>query len=337
MHKRQGEAMTISETMQAVQITEFGGPEVLKANQVAVPKPGPGEVLVKLDVAGINYSDINWREGKRGGTPPIIDGAEGAGTVAALGEGVTGLAVGEPVAYWNPKVGSYAEYATCPDFRIVKLPDGMDFGTGAALMLQGLTAHYLVRSSCEVHDGETILFHAGAGGVGQIAIQLAKAQGARVFVTVGSQEKATFAKEIGADEAILYDEVDFAEAARELTGGEGVHAVYDSVGLATWEGSLKALRTRGKVAYFGGASGPLPDMDLSILASMGSLSVIRTTLRDYVRDAEEIAWRAGEMFDLWRDGRMNIKIGHTYPLADAASAQTDLQARRTTGKLLLQP
>jgi NADPH2:quinone reductase len=329
--------MAIGETMQAVQITEFGGPEVLKAAEVSVPKPDAGEVLVQLDVAGINFSDINWREGKRGGTPPIIDGAEGAGTVAALGDGVSGLAEGDRVAYWNPKVGSYAEYATCPAFRIVKLPDGMDFGTGAALMLQGLTAHYLVRSSCEAKAGETILFHAGAGGVGQIAIQLAKAQGARVLVTVGSEEKAAFAREIGADEAILYEQVDFAEAARELTDGEGVHAVYDSVGAATWEGSLKALRVRGKVAYFGGASGPLPDMDLSILAAMGSLSVIRTALRDYVRDSEEIAWRTGEMFDLWRDGRMKVKIGHTYKLAEAGTAQADLQGRRSTGKLLLKP
>jgi NADPH2:quinone reductase len=337
MHKNQGEAMTISETMQAMQISEFGGPEVLKPAEVAVPKPGAGEVLVKLDVAGINYSDINWRQGARGGTPPLIIGTEGAGTVAALGEGVSGIAEGEAVAYWNPSAGSYAEYATCPAFRVVKLPDGMDFGTGAALMLQGLTAHYLVRSSYETKSGETILFHAGAGGVGQIAIQIAKAQGARVFVTVGSEEKAAFAKEIGADEAILYDQVDFAEVARELSDGEGVHAVFDSVGAATWEGSLKALRVRGKVAYFGGASGPLPDMDLSILARMGSLSVIRTTLGHYVRDAEEIAWRAGEMFDLWRDGRMKIKVGHTYALADAATALTDLQARRTTGKLLLQP
>lgn len=327
--------MTINETMQAVQITEFGGPEVLVAAEVPVPAPGEGEVLVQLDVAGINFSDIGWRQGKRGGTPPLIDGTEGAGTVAALGAGVSGLAEGDRVAYWNPKIGSYAEYATCPAFRVVKLPDGMDFGTGAALMLQGFTAHYLVRSSCEVLAGETILFHAGAGGVGQIAIQIAKARGARVLVTVGSEAKAAYAKEIGADEAILYEQVDFAEAARDLTGGEGVHAVYDSVGAATWEGSLKALRVRGKVAYFGQASGPLPDVDLSILASLGSLSVIRTTLKDYVRDAEEIDWRAGEMFDLWRDGKLKIKIGHTYPLAEAATAQADMQARRTSGKLLL--
>ncbi|MEE2760782.1 MAG: quinone oxidoreductase [Pseudomonadota bacterium] len=324
-------------TMQAMLLTDFGGPEVLKPAQVPVPEPGPGEVLVKLDVSGINYSDINWSQGQRGGELPMILGTEGAGTVAALGDGISSFEIGEPVAYWVPSPGSFSEYATCPAFRIVKLPEGMDFGTGAALMLQGLTAHYLVRSSIEIKAGETMLFHAGAGGVGQIAIQLGKAQGARVLVTVGSEEKAAFAKELGADEVILYDQVNFAEMARELTGGEGVHAVYDSVGAATWEGSLKALRVHGKVAYFGGASGPIPPMDLSILASMGSLSVIRTTLGHYVRDAEEIAWRAGEMFDLWREGRMKISVGQTYPLAEAVQALVDLKGRRTTGKLLLKP
>lgn len=323
--------------MRAVQITDFGGPEVLQLADVPIPEPAPNEVLVKLGVAGINYSDINWRQGLRGGDLPMIDGAEGAGTVSAVGSEVDGINEDDRVAYWNPVVGSYAEYAVCPAFRIVKLPDQMDFGTGAALMLQGLTAHYLIRSTYTVKEGETILFHAGAGGVGQIAVQLAKAQGARVLVTVGTEEKAAYAKEIGADETILYDQVDFAEVARKLTGGEGVHVVYDSVGAATWEGSLNALRTHGTAVYYGQASGPLPDMNLGILAQKGSLAVVRTTLRDYVRDADEIGWRTGEMFDLWRDGRLKLKVGHTYPLEDAAQAHADLEGRRTIGKLLLRP
>jgi len=327
----------MTDTMQAIQITEFGGPEVLKPAQVPIPSPKADEVLVKIDVAGINYSDTNWRDGIRGGTPPMINGAEGAGVVTAVGADVDGIQEGDRVAYWNPAIGSYAEYAVCPDFRVVTLPDEMDFGTGAALMLQGLTAHYLIRSTYEVKTGETILFHAGAGGVGQIAVQLAKAQGAQVLVTVGTEEKAAFAQSIGADEAILYDHVDFAEAARDLTDGEGVHVVYDSVGAATWEGSLKSLRTRGMGVTYGAASGPIPELNLATLGPMGSLAVTRTTLKDHVRDKEEIAWRAGELFDLWRDGKMTIAIGETYPLSEAAQAHTDLQARRTTGKLLLKP
>ena len=322
-------------SMRAVQITAFGGPEVLQPAEVPVPEPGDNDVLVKLDVAGINYSDINYRDGLRGGTPPIINGTEGAGVIAAAGANVDGLREGDRVAYWNPSVGSYAEYAVCPAFRAVRLPDEVDFGTAAALMLQGMTAHYLIRSTYEVKEGETILFHAGAGGVGQIAIQLAKAQGARVLVTVGTEEKAAFARETGADEAILYDQVDFAAAARDLTGGEGVHVVYDSVGAATWEGSLDALRTRGTAVYYGQASGPLPDMNLGILAQKGSLAVVRTTLRDYARDRAEIGWRTGEMFDLWREGNLKIKIGQTYALEDAAEAHADLEGRLTSGKLLL--
>ncbi len=327
----------MTDTMQAIQMTEFGGPEVLKAAQVPIPKPAPDQVLVNIDVAGINYADTNWRDGVRGGNLPMILGAEGAGFVVEVGSEVDDVKEGDRVAYWYPIIGSYAEYAVCPAFRIVHLPDDMDFGTGAALMLQGLTAHYLIRSTYEVKDGETILFHAGAGGVGQIAVQLAKAQGARVLVTVGTEEKAAFAKSIGADEAIFYDHVNFAEEARALTDGEGVHVVYDSVGAATWEGSLKSLRKRGMGVTYGSASGPIPDMNLATLGPMGSLAVTRTTLIDHVQDKDEIAWRAGALFDLWREGKMRIAIGQTYPLSEAAQAHTDLQARRTTGKLLLKP
>lgn len=327
--------MAEKKRMRAVQIARFGGPEVLQLGEVPIPAPGRGEVLVRLAVAGINFSDISWRTGKRGGTPPIIDGSEGAGTVAAVGPAVEGVAVGDRVAYWNPAMGSYAEYALCPAFRIVRLPDAMDFGTAAALMLQGFTAHYLVRSVFPVDERHTLLFHAGAGGVGQIVIQLAKARGARVLVTVGSAEKAAYAREIGADAAILYNQADFVSEVRELTGGKGVDVVYDAVGAATWQGSLDSLRTRGMAVFFGGASGPVPAFDSNLLAEKGSLVLSRTTLRDFVADAEEIAWRAREMFELWAESRLRIRIGETYPLAEAARAHADLEARRTTGKLLL--
>lgn len=328
--------MSQQETMRAVQIARFGGPEVLEPVELPVPQPGPGEVLVRLAVAGINFSDISWRTGRRGGKPPIVDGSEGAGTVAALGSGASGLAVGDRVAYWNPAMGSYAEYALCPDFRVVRLPDKMDFGTGAALMLQGFTAHYLARSVYPVGEGDSLLFHAGAGGVGQILIQIAKARGATALTTVGSPEKAAYVTEIGADHAILYRETDFVDAVRAATDGEGVNVVYDAVGAATWQGSIDCLKRRGMVVYFGGASGPVPPFDTNILTEKGSLSLARATLRDFVADADEIAWRAGELFDLWRDGGLRIKIGATYPLAEAATAHADLEGRRTSGKLLLE-
>ncbi|MDP6175669.1 MAG: quinone oxidoreductase, partial [Rhodospirillales bacterium] len=288
--------------MRAVQISSFGGPEVLEEVELPEPVPGEGEVLVRLAVAGINYSDIGWREGKRGGPLPFIDGSEGAGTIAALGPGVEGLAEGDRVAYWNPAMGSYAQFALCPAFRAVKLPDAMDFATGAALMLQGFTAHYLVRSTYPVQEGQSLLFHAGAGGVGQIVIQIAKSRGVRVLTTVGNEEKAARARELGADETILYDDVDFAQAVLDLTGGEGVNVAYDAVGAATWEGSIKCTRTRGMVVYFGAASGPVPAFDTSILGANGSLSLARPTLKDYVQTKEEIQWRADEMFDLWQAG-----------------------------------
>ena len=327
----------MADHMRAIRFTQFGGPEVLELVEVPVPEPDAGHILVRLDVAGINYSDISWRTGKRGGTLPIIDGSEGAGIIAALGQGVEGFAVGDRIAYWNPAMGSYAEYATCPAFRAVKLPDRMDFGTGAALMLQGLTAHYLARSVFPVGDGHSVLFHAGAGGVGQILIQLAKARGARMLTTVGSAEKAAYVREIGADGAILYNEVNFAQAVRDVTGGEGVDVVYDAVGAATWEGSIDSLKRRGMVVFFGGASGPVPAFDSAILSARGSLTLSRPMLGDFVRDQAEIAWRAGELFDLWQQDRLKIKIGQTYPLAEAATAHADLEARRTTGKLLLEP
>jgi len=210
----------------------------------------------------------------------------------------------------------------------------MEFGIGAALMLQGLTAHYLARSVFPVEEGHSLLFHAGAGGVGQILIQIAKARGARVLTSVGSAEKATYVRDIGADEAILYNDENFAEAVRDLTDGEGVDVVYDAVGAATWEGSIASLKRRGTMVFFGGASGPVPPFDTAVL-SKKLLALSRPMLGDFVRDRKEIAWRAGELFDLWQAGQLRIRIGRTYPLADGATAHADLEGRRTTGKLLL--
>ena len=321
--------------MKAIQITRYGAPEVMELVELPVPEPKAGEVLVKLNCAGINYSDVSWRTGKRGGVLPLINGSEGAGTIVALGAEVEDLALGDRVAYWSPAMGSYAEYALCPAIRALKLPDNMDFGVGAALMLQGLTAHYLVRSVFPVTKKHSLLFHAGAGGVGQIVIQIAKARGARVLTTVGSPEKAAYAKEIGADETILYRDVNFTEVVRDLTGGEGVDVVYDAVGAATWEGSIDCLKPRGMVVFFGGASGPVPAFDTGLLSAKGSLSLSRPMLGNFVRDRAEIAWRAGELFDLWADGRLKIRIGQEYPLADAVGAHRDLENRRISGKLLL--
>jgi NADPH2:quinone reductase len=326
--------VSLPNQMRAVQITQFGGPEVLELVDMPVPKPAEGDVLIRLDVAGINYSDISWRTGLRGGTPPIIDDSEGAGTIVAVGSDVDELVVGDRVAYWNPAMGSYAEYATCPAFRAVRLPDEMDFGIGAALMLQGLTAHYLVRSVFPVEEGHSLLFHAGAGGVGQIVIQIAKARGVRVLTTVGSADKATYVRDIGADEVILYNDENFVDAVNKLTDGAGVDVVYDAVGAATWEGSIESLKPRGMVVFFGGASGPVPSFDTAIL-SKKSISLSRPMLGSFVRDKSEIIWRVGELFDLWKADKLKIKIGHTYPLADAATAHADLEGRRTTGKLLL--
>jgi NADPH2:quinone reductase len=327
----------MTEHMRAIQVTGFGGPEVMKLVDIPVPTPKSGEVLIKLDVAGINYSDISWRTGKRGGALPLINGSEGAGIVVGLGPDVSDLHIGDRVAYWNPAMGSYAEYAICPAFRAVKLPDTMDFGVGAAFMLQGLTAHYLVRSVFPVSAASSLLFHAGAGGVGQIVIQLAKAQGARVLTTVGSVEKAAYTREIGADETILYRDVNFVDAVHNLTGGEGVDVVFDAVGAATWEGSIDCLKRRGMVVYFGGASGPVPAFDTAVLSAKGSLSLSRPMLGDFVRDREEILWRTGELFDLWANGKLKIRIGQYYSLADAVRAHTDLENRQTSGKLLLKP
>ncbi|GAB2967441.1 quinone oxidoreductase [Amycolatopsis acidiphila] len=319
-----------------MQIRQTGGPEVLEVAEVEIGDPGPGELLVDVAAAGVNYIDTYHRSGLYPMELPLTLGLEGAGTVAAVGSGVPDFEPGDRVA-WQGQIGSYAAQAKVAAKIAVRVPDGVPDETAAALMLQGITAHYLVRSTYEVDDGDDVLVHAAAGGVGLLLTQLAKARGARVIATVSTEEKEKLAREAGADDVIRYDQADFAERTRELTGGEGVAVVYDGVGRTTFDGSLASLRVRGVLALFGAASGPVPPVDPQRLNKGGSLYLTRPTSAHYVRTREELDWRAGELFQSVVDGSLNVRVGHRYPLADARQAHEDLQGRRTTGKLLLLP
>jgi NADPH2:quinone reductase len=320
----------------AVQLKQTGGPEVLTVSEVEIGDPGPREILVDVAAAGVNYIDTYQRAGIYPIELPFVLGQEGAGTVAAAGNEVTEFAPGDRVA-WQGSLGSYAQRKLVPADMAVKVPDGVSDEVAAATLLQGVTAHYLVTSTYEVKAGDNILVHAAAGGVGLLLVQLAKARGARVIGTVSTAEKEQLAREAGADEVIRYDEVDFSEATRKLTGGEGVAVVYDGVGKSTVDGSLASLKTRGLLALFGAASGPVPPIDPQQLNRGGSLYLTRPTAADYVRTFEERDWRANELFGAITDGSLNIRIGGRYPLADARQAHEDLQGRKTTGKLLLIP
>jgi NADPH2:quinone reductase len=320
----------------AVQIRRTGGPEVLEVTEVEIGDPGPGELLVDVAAAGVNYIDTYQRSGLYPMELPLTLGLEGAGTVAAVGPDVTEFAPGDRVA-WQGQLGSYASQVKVAAEGAVRVPDGVTDETAAGLMLQGITAHYLVRSTYEVKDGDDVLVHAAAGGVGLLLTQLAKARGARVIGTVSTEEKEKLAREAGADDVIRYDQVDFAEETRRLTGGEGVAVVYDGVGRTTFDGSLASLRVRGMLALFGAASGPVPPVDPQRLNQGGSLFLTRPTSVHYVRTREELTWRADELFQSVVDGELTVRIGHRYQLADAREAHEDLQGRRTTGKLLLLP
>jgi NADPH2:quinone reductase len=320
----------------AVQIRRTGGPEVLEATEIEISDPGPGELLVDVAAVGVNYIDTYHRSGAYPLDLPVTLGLEGAGRVAALGADVTGFKPGDRVA-WQGQLGSYAAQTRVPAKIAVHVPDSVSDETAAALMLQGVTAHYLVRSTYEVKDGDTVLVHAAAGGVGLLLTQLAKARGARVIGTVSTEEKEKLAREAGADEVIRYDQVDFAEETRKLTDGEGVAVVYDGVGKTTFDGSLASLRVRGVLALFGASSGQVPPVDPQRLHRGGSLYLTRPTSAHYVLTREELDWRAGELFQSVVDGDLTVRVGHRYPLTDARQAHEDLQARRTTGKLLLLP
>jgi NADPH:quinone reductase len=324
--------------MQAIQIQQTGGPEVMTVRDLPTPSPGSGEALIRLEASGVNFIDVYLREGRYPAPLPYTLGQEGAGTIVALGENTSesGLKVGDRVA-WCSVPGTYAQMALAPVSRLIHVPDAVTSQQAAAAMLQGMTAHYLAHSTYAIQRGDEVLVHAGAGGVGLLLIQMAKSLGARVFTTVSNEEKAELAREAGADEVILYTHEDFATVVKQRASGPGLHAVYDSVGKTTFEKSLEVLRTRGVAVLFGGSSGAVPPFDLIRLSTMGSLYVTRPTLKDYTVTREELEARAGSVLSDVASGKLKLRIAHVYQLADAESAHRDLEARRTTGKVLLIP
>jgi NADPH2:quinone reductase len=322
--------------MKAIQITETGGPEVLKLVELPIPQPGPGQVLIRVEATGVNFIEIYFRKGTYKASLPLVPGSEAAGTVEELGPGVTGFAAGDAVAS-VAVLGSYAEYALVPAAGLVNVPEGVTMEQAAAAMLQGMTAHYLTISTYPLKLGDTALVHAGAGGVGLLLTQMAVKIGARVIATCSTKEKAELSREAGASDVINYTEKEFEPEVKKLTGGKGVDVVYDSVGKTTFEGSLNCLRPRGLLALFGASSGPVPPFDLIQLSSKGSLFVTRPTLWHYVATRAELEWRAGEVLGWVATGDLKLRTEYLYPLDEAAQAQTDLAARKTTGKILLEP
>ena len=322
--------------MKAIRVHAPGGPEVLRYEDVPDPQPSAGEAVVRIEAAGVNFIDVYHRTGLYKAPLPVTLGQEGAGTVLSVGSDVRDVAPGDRVA-WASVFGAYAEKAAVPAERLVKLPEGISAREGAAAMLQGMTAHYLACSTYPLKPGDACLVHAGAGGVGLLLTQIARMRGARVFTTVSTPEKAKRSREAGASETIDYTKQDFAAEVRRATEGRGVAVVYDSVGRTTFEKGLECLAPRGMMVLFGQSSGPVGPFDPQVLSQGGSLYLTRPTLKHYVATREELLARAGEVFGWIREGRLNLRIEHEYPLAEAASAHRDLEARRTTGKILLRP
>lgn len=323
----------MTDTMTAVEAREAGGPEVLRTAEVPIPEPGEGELLLRLTAIGVNFIDTYRRSGHYPMPFPHVPGSEGAGTVAAVGPGVTDWAVGDAAATAEAS-RTYAEYAIVRAEHAAHVPKGVDLRVAAAVPLQGLTAQYLLTSVFPVDETTTLLVHAGAGGVGLLLIQLAKARGATVITTVGSPEKRSLAAAAGADHVLGYE--GFAERARALTDGRGVDVVYDGVGRTTFDGSLRALRRRGTLALFGGASGPVPPVD-PLRLMQGSLVLTRPTMGDFLQTRIERAWRYAEVLGAIESGALDVRIGAEYPLAEAQEAHRALEGRRTTGKVLLLP
>jgi NADPH2:quinone reductase len=322
--------------MKAVRVHKYGGPEVLAVEEIPVPEPQPGQARVKIEAIGINYIDIYQRTGLYPLQTPFTLGREAAGTIDAVGPNATEVKVGDRVAY-AMEPGAYAEYAVVPAWKLVPVPAKVDSRSAAATMLQGMTAHYLALSTYPLKKGDTALVHAAAGGVGLLLIQIAKMCGARVIGTVSTEAKAQLAREAGADEVILYTQTDFLAEVKKLTDGSGVHVVYDSVGVTTFDKSLNCLRPRGCLALFGQSSGPVPAFDLGKLATMGSLFVTRPTLLHYMSDRSELLGRANELFEWIASGRLKLRIDQSLTLAQAAHAHRLLEGRKTTGKLVLVP
>ncbi|MBI2014727.1 MAG: quinone oxidoreductase [Candidatus Rokubacteria bacterium] len=322
--------------MKAVRIHTQGGPEVMRLEDVPEPQPKAGEVVVKLDAAGINFMDVYQRSGLYKLTLPLTLGVEGGGTVSAVGSGVTDVKAGDRVAYTGVP-GAYAQYAAVPAARLVVLPAGLSTKQGATMMLQGMTAHYLACSTYPLKAGDTCLVHAAAGGVGLLLCQIAKMRGARVIGTVSTPEKAKLAREAGADEVILYSTQDFEAEVKRLTGGKGVQVVYDSVGKTTFDKGLNCLVPRGLMALYGASSGPIGAFDPQTLNAKGSLFLTRPSLNHHIITRDELLQRAGEIAGWVRDGRLKLRLEFEFPLKDAAEAHRALEGRKTTGKVLLIP
>jgi len=322
--------------MKAIRVHTPGGPEALRLEDVPEPRAEPGEAVVRMEATGVNFIEVYQRKGLYPLATPFTPGAEGAGTVVAVGDGVATPRVGERVASETLK-GAYAELAKTSAERLVRLPDDMESRVGAAVMLQGITAHYLATSTYPIHRGDRCLIHAVAGGVGLLLCQIAKRRGAWVVGTTSTPEKATVAHDAGADEVILYTQQDFVAEVKRLTGGKGVQVVYDSVGATTFDGSLDCLAPRGMMVLFGQSSGPVPPFDPQVLNRRGSLYLTRPTIAHYTAAPEELTARASELFSWIRDGWLHVHIDRTRRLGDASAAQAALESRQTIGKVLLVP
>ena len=322
--------------MKAIRVPENGGPEVLRYEEVPEPKPASNQAVVKIEAAGVNFIDIYYRTGLYKTDLPFVDGMEAAGVVTQVGSDVRDLQKADRVAYTGV-LGAYAEYAAVPADKLVKLPQATDTRTAAAVMLQGMTVHYLTHSTFPLKPHHTALIHAAAGGVGLLLVQVAKMRGARVLATCSTEEKAQRVREAGADEVILYTRKNFETEVKRFTDGRGVDVAYDSVGKATWQGSMNCLRPRGMLVLYGNASGPAPAIEPLTLAAKGSLFLTRPSLLHYVATREELLQRAEALFGWIHSGKVKVQIGETFPLSDAAEAQRRLAGRLTTGKLLLIP
>lgn len=326
----------VEDRVQGIRVAAHGGPEVLEYAELPDPRPGRGQVLVRLAAAGVNFIDVYLRTGLYPGEPPFVPGQEGAGTVVEVGPDVDGFAPGDRVA-WSDAPGSYAELVLAPASRLVAVPEAVPLDTAAAMMLQGMTAHYLCRDTFPLGAGQRCLVHAGAGGVGLLLIQLAKRAGAEVFTTVGSPEKADLARAAGADHVLRYDQDDFGDAVEAIAGPKPLDVVFDGVGRQTFDRGLTLLRPRGMMVTFGNASGPVEPLSPLRLMQLGSLYLTRPTLGHYIAGTEELRRRAGELFDLVAVGDLAVRIGSRYPLAEAGRAHRALEERATTGKVLLDP
>ncbi|MBI1748824.1 MAG: quinone oxidoreductase [Acidobacteria bacterium] len=322
--------------MKAVRIHEYGGPEMLRYEEVACPTTGPGEARVRINAAGVNYIDIYHRTGLYKSRLPLTLGMEGAGLVDAIGPAVSDVKIGERVAFAMSQ-GAYAEYAVVPAWKLVPLPPDLDLATAAAALLQGMTAHYLTHSAYPLKPGDTALVHAAAGGTGLLIVQMAKRRGARVLGTVSTDQKAALARAAGVDEIILYTQTDFEVAVKQLTNGEGIEVVYDSIGQSTFLKSLNCLKPRGYLVLFGQAGGPVPSFDPGLLAAKGSLFLTRPSLANYTSHRRELLQRAGDVIEWVQAGQLKLRIENSFPLAEAAEAHRQLAGRRTSGKLLLTP